>query len=125
MIYAQKVAMEHNLPLHVCFTLPEKFRESAIRQYGFMLKGLQEVQKVTTCLSIMHACLHIHILNMFYMLLHILHHILFHILVLIICSILCPESCSIYHSFSMYFPFHMLLLVGYSIFCFIYLCLCL
>ncbi len=46
MIYAQKVALEHNMPLYVCFALPEKFREATIRQYGFMLKGLQELQKV-------------------------------------------------------------------------------
>lgn len=46
MIYAQKVAMEHSMPLYVCFALPEKFREATIRQYGFMLKGLQEVEKV-------------------------------------------------------------------------------
>ena len=47
MIYAQKVALEHNVPLHVCFALPEKFREATIRQYGFMLKGLQDVEKVS------------------------------------------------------------------------------
>lgn len=124
MIYAQKVAMEHNLPLHVCFTLPEKFRESAIRQYGFMLKGLQEVQKVTTCLSIMHACLHI-IFLICSICCFTYCTISCSIYWYLLCSILCPESCSIYHSFSMYFPFHMLLLVGYFIFCFIYLCLCL
>ena len=48
MIYAQKVALEHNMPLYVCFALPEKFREATIRQYGFMLKGLQELQKVNS-----------------------------------------------------------------------------
>ncbi|XP_028409958.1 deoxyribodipyrimidine photo-lyase-like [Dendronephthya gigantea] len=52
MIYAQKIAMEHNMPLHVCFALPEKFREASIRQYGFMLKGLQEVEKELKKLNI-------------------------------------------------------------------------
>jgi deoxyribodipyrimidine photo-lyase len=47
MLYAQKVAIEHKMPLCVCFALPEKFREATIRQYGFMLKGLQEVEKVS------------------------------------------------------------------------------
>jgi deoxyribodipyrimidine photo-lyase len=47
MLYAQKVAIEHEMPLCVCFALPEKFREATMRQYGFMLKGLQEVEKVS------------------------------------------------------------------------------
>lgn len=46
MIYAQNLAVEHNIPLHVCFTLPEKFRAATIRQYGFIIKGLQEMEKV-------------------------------------------------------------------------------
>ena len=46
MIYAQKLALEQNMSLHVCFALPEKFREATIRQYGFMLRGLQDVEKV-------------------------------------------------------------------------------
>ncbi|XP_046842987.1 deoxyribodipyrimidine photo-lyase-like isoform X2 [Xenia sp. Carnegie-2017] len=45
MIYAQNLAVEHNIPLHVCFTLPEKFRAATIRQYGFIIKGLQEMEK--------------------------------------------------------------------------------
>lgn len=46
MIYAQKLALEQDMSLHVCFALPEKFREATIRQYGFMLRGLQDVEKV-------------------------------------------------------------------------------
>ena len=52
MLYAQKVAVEHNMPLCVCFALPEKFRVAALRQYGFMLKGLQEVEKVSMVLLV-------------------------------------------------------------------------
>lgn len=46
MIYAQKLAIEHGMPLHVCFTLPAAFRFATIRQYGFMLKGLEKLEKV-------------------------------------------------------------------------------
>ena len=46
LIYAQQLAKRHCLPLMVCFCLVPKFLEATIRQYGFMLKGLQEVEQV-------------------------------------------------------------------------------
>ena len=46
LIYAQQLAKRHCRPLMVCFCLVPKFLEATIRQYGFMLKGLQEVEQV-------------------------------------------------------------------------------
>lgn len=46
LIYAQQLAKRHSLPLMVCFCLVPKFLEATIRQYGFMLKGLKEVEQV-------------------------------------------------------------------------------
>ncbi|XP_029472371.1 LOW QUALITY PROTEIN: deoxyribodipyrimidine photo-lyase-like [Rhinatrema bivittatum] len=42
-LYAQRLALKQNIPLHVCFCLEPTFLDSTIRQFGFMLKGLQEV----------------------------------------------------------------------------------
>nr|XP_033814122.1 deoxyribodipyrimidine photo-lyase-like isoform X2 [Geotrypetes seraphini] len=42
-LYAQRLALQQKLPLHVCFCLVPKFLDATIRHYGFMLKGLQEV----------------------------------------------------------------------------------
>lgn len=46
LIYAQQLALEENLPLHVCFCLVPRYLEYTYRQYAFMLKGLQYVAKV-------------------------------------------------------------------------------
>lgn len=45
-LYAQRLALKQELPLHVCFCLVPKFLEATIRHYGFMLRGLQEVAEV-------------------------------------------------------------------------------
>ena len=47
LIYAQKLAKKVRVPLCVCFCLVPSFLGATIRHYGFMLKGLQEVEKVT------------------------------------------------------------------------------
>ena len=47
MIYAQKLAKKAKVPLCVCFCLVPTFLNATIRQYGFMIKGLQEVEKVS------------------------------------------------------------------------------
>ena len=44
LLFAQKMANEKKKPLVVIFNLVSDFLEAAIRQYGFMLKGLQEVE---------------------------------------------------------------------------------
>ncbi|XP_059175004.1 deoxyribodipyrimidine photo-lyase-like [Physella acuta] len=45
LLYAQRLAMKLEVPLHVCFCLVPKFLEATIRQFGFMLKGLALVEK--------------------------------------------------------------------------------
>ncbi len=44
LLYAQEKAIELHQPLIVLFNLVPDFLEATIRQYGFMLKGLQEVE---------------------------------------------------------------------------------
>ncbi|MBE0571235.1 MAG: deoxyribodipyrimidine photo-lyase [Ignavibacteriaceae bacterium] len=44
LIFAQKLAIEKKKPLAVVFNLVPDFLEATIRQYGFMLTGLQEVE---------------------------------------------------------------------------------
>jgi len=44
LLYAQQKALEQKEQLHVVFNLVANFLEATIRQYGFMLKGLQEVE---------------------------------------------------------------------------------
>lgn len=44
LLYAQRLAHEHNQELVVVFCLVPHFLEATIRQYGFMLKGLEEVE---------------------------------------------------------------------------------
>ena len=46
-IYAQKLAKKAKVPLCVCFCLVPTFLGATMRHYGFMLKGLQEVEKVS------------------------------------------------------------------------------
>lgn len=45
LLYAQKLALESQSPLVVLFCLSPHFLGATARQYGFMLKGLQEVEK--------------------------------------------------------------------------------
>lgn len=44
LLFAQMKALEKKRPLAVVFNLVPKFLEATIRQYGFMLKGLQQVE---------------------------------------------------------------------------------
>ena len=44
LLYAQKLALKTNAPLHVCFCLVPTFLEATLRQFKFMLAGLQEVE---------------------------------------------------------------------------------
>jgi deoxyribodipyrimidine photo-lyase len=43
-LYAQERAIEFQLPLCVAFSVVPRFLEATIRQFGFMLKGLKEVE---------------------------------------------------------------------------------
>lgn len=44
LLFAQQLAVENKKPLAVIFNLVPDFLKAAIRQYGFMLKGLKEVE---------------------------------------------------------------------------------
>ncbi len=44
LLYAQQKALASNVPLYVIFTLVPEFHEATLRQYDFMIKGLQEVE---------------------------------------------------------------------------------
>lgn len=46
LIYSQELAKKHNAPLAVVFCVAPNFLGATIRQYGFMIKGLQQVEKV-------------------------------------------------------------------------------
>ena len=45
LLFAQYFAKQNNTELAVVFNLVSNFLEATIRQYGFMLKGLAEVEK--------------------------------------------------------------------------------
>jgi deoxyribodipyrimidine photo-lyase len=45
LLFAQNLALENNEPLIVLFCLLPEFLDAALRQYGFMLKGLKELEK--------------------------------------------------------------------------------
>jgi deoxyribodipyrimidine photo-lyase len=45
LLYAQQIAIERKVPVVVIFCLVPQFLEATIRQYAFMLKGLQEVEQ--------------------------------------------------------------------------------
>ena len=52
LIFAYEKAKELNQPLVVAFSLVPKFLDATIRQYGFMIKGLEEVEKSLEKLNI-------------------------------------------------------------------------
>ncbi len=43
LLFSQQIALEKKKPLIVLFNIVPDFLEATIRQYGFMLKGLQEI----------------------------------------------------------------------------------
>ncbi len=45
MLLAQELALQGKVPMAVVFCLAPKFLDATMRQYGFMLKGLQEVER--------------------------------------------------------------------------------
>uniref|UniRef100_A0A1B6CB85 Photolyase/cryptochrome alpha/beta domain-containing protein n=1 Tax=Clastoptera arizonana TaxID=38151 RepID=A0A1B6CB85_9HEMI len=52
LLFAQKLAMKVELPLHVCFCLKPKFMDATIRHFKFILKGLEEVAEECNNLNI-------------------------------------------------------------------------
>ncbi|KAL4220007.1 hypothetical protein ACF0H5_020419 [Mactra antiquata] len=51
-LYAQKLALKLEIPLHVCFCLVPKFLDATIRHFTFMLDGLKEVEQECSELDI-------------------------------------------------------------------------
>uniref|UniRef100_A0A182QNV4 Deoxyribodipyrimidine photo-lyase n=1 Tax=Anopheles farauti TaxID=69004 RepID=A0A182QNV4_9DIPT len=51
-LFAQKLALKNDLPLHVCFNLVPKFLDATIRHFKFMLQGLEEVAEECRKLNI-------------------------------------------------------------------------
>ena len=45
LIEAQKIALDNNVPLKVCFNINNNYPEANIRQYQFLFEGLREVQE--------------------------------------------------------------------------------
>ena len=52
MLYAQQCAQEADAPLAVCFSLVEEYLGAGLRQFGFMLRGLKEVEAECSALNI-------------------------------------------------------------------------
>lgn len=52
LIYAQQKAMEYKTELKIIFVLVPEFLEATIRHYGFMLKGMQELERDLKTLNI-------------------------------------------------------------------------
>ncbi len=45
LLYAQEIALERKLPLTIVFCLLPDFLQATLRQYEFMLKGLEQIEK--------------------------------------------------------------------------------
>eukprot|EP00802_Teleaulax_amphioxeia_P006105 Tamp_06109.p1 GENE.Tamp_06109~~Tamp_06109.p1 ORF type:complete len:438 (-),score=130.26 Tamp_06109:37-1350(-) len=52
MLYAQQCALEAEAPLAVCFSLVDEFLGAGVRHFGFMLRGLKEVEEECVALGI-------------------------------------------------------------------------
>ncbi|XP_066565183.1 CPD photolyase isoform X2 [Amia ocellicauda] len=52
LLYAQQLALAERLPLHVCFCLVPRFLDATIRQFDFLLRGLEEVAKECSALGL-------------------------------------------------------------------------
>lgn len=57
-LFAQKLALKNNLPLHVCFCLLPNFLNATIRHYKFLIKGLQEIENDCNNLNIIFHLFH-------------------------------------------------------------------
>ncbi|CAH8450707.1 unnamed protein product [Schistosoma rodhaini] len=51
-IYAQRLAMKFEVPLHVCFCLVPAYQADTLRQFAFMIGGLTEVEQECRSLNI-------------------------------------------------------------------------
>ncbi|XP_071858301.1 deoxyribodipyrimidine photo-lyase isoform X3 [Bombus fervidus] len=44
LLFAQKIAVKSNVPLHICFCIMPSFLNASMRYYKFLLKGLMEIE---------------------------------------------------------------------------------
>lgn len=51
-LFAQKLALKTEQPLHICFCLLPKFLDANLRHYHFLVKGLQEIEEECQKLNI-------------------------------------------------------------------------
>ncbi|XP_041975665.1 deoxyribodipyrimidine photo-lyase [Aricia agestis] len=51
-LYAQKLALKNEVPLHVCFCLIAKYLDASVRQFHFLVKGLEKVAEECKKLNI-------------------------------------------------------------------------
>lgn len=51
-LFAQKLALKNEIPLHVCYCLLPKFLDANTRHYKFLVKGLQEIEEECKALNI-------------------------------------------------------------------------
>ncbi|XP_050348781.1 deoxyribodipyrimidine photo-lyase isoform X2 [Nymphalis io] len=51
-LFAQKLALKNKVPLHVCFCLIAEYLEASVRQFDFLLKGLEQVAEECNKLNI-------------------------------------------------------------------------
>lgn len=51
-LFAQKLALKNEVPLHVCYCILPKFLDANTRHYNFLIKGLQEIEEECTKLNI-------------------------------------------------------------------------
>lgn len=58
MLFAQRLALKYELPLHVCFCILPKFLDATLRHYKFLLGGLKEVDSDLKNLDIQFHLLH-------------------------------------------------------------------
>ena len=52
LLAAQKIALEHNIPLMVCFQYIGKYKDANLRQFTFLFKGLEETSDRLNALNI-------------------------------------------------------------------------
>lgn len=51
-LFAQKLALKNEVPLHVCYCILPKFLDANTRHYNFLIKGLQEIEEECNKLNI-------------------------------------------------------------------------
>ncbi|XP_033299257.1 deoxyribodipyrimidine photo-lyase-like [Bombus bifarius] len=58
LLFAQKIAVKRNVPLHICFCIMPSFLNASMRYYKFLLKGLMEIEEECKQLNLNFHLLH-------------------------------------------------------------------